>query len=64
MSVLLPAPFSPISAWIVPGAAAKSTLSSAIVRLKRFVMPAVISKVGAMRRAAALQVLPPEARAT
>jgi hypothetical protein len=28
------------------------------------VMPAVISKVGAMRRAAALQVLPPEARAT
>src|SRR5579884_3077092 len=38
INVVLPAPFSPTSAWISPEAAEKSTWSFAVTRGKRFVM--------------------------
>ena len=40
-SVLLPAPFSPSSAWTSPTAASKSTASFASTPGKRFVMPRI-----------------------
>ena len=40
----LPAPFSPRSAWISPGATSKSTLSRAITPGKRLLIPAMRSK--------------------
>src|SRR5690242_212147 len=39
MSVLLPAPFSPSSAWISPGSTTRSMASLAVSVPKRFVMP-------------------------
>src|SRR5688572_17750438 len=39
-SVLLPAPFSPISAWTSPGTSSRSTPSSATVAPKRLRRPA------------------------
>src|SRR5687767_14773143 len=44
-SVLLPAPFSPISAWTSPGTSSTSTPSSATVAPKRLRRPASDSTV-------------------
>src|SRR5689334_1747287 len=39
ISVLLPAPFSPRSAWTSPGSASRSTPASAVTAPNRFVTP-------------------------
>src|SRR6478672_2479935 len=49
MSVLLPAPFSPTSAWTSPARTLKSTPSSAVVAPKRFTIP-LTSSISAARQ--------------
>src|SRR5688572_669612 len=48
--VLLPAPFSPISAWTSPGATSRLTLRNARVAPKLFRTPAIRSRAGMARR--------------
>src|SRR3984893_12395182 len=45
-SVVLPAPFSPSNAWTSPGAASRSTDSSATTAGNRFVMPRSATAIG------------------
>src|ERR1700675_1964342 len=49
-SVVLPAPFGPITAWISPGSTASPTSLAAIRPPKRLVSPAVSRSGSAMRR--------------
>jgi hypothetical protein len=47
--VVLPAPFGPINAWIVPVSTRKFTLFTAVKPLKAFVSPDV-SKIASAKR--------------
>ena len=49
----LPAPFGPMSAWIVPGSTVNETSSSAVIPPKRTVRPSATSGSALARGAAA-----------
>ena len=46
MSVVLPAPFSPTTAWISPGWSVRSTPSRATTRSNRLLMPRIATSGG------------------